>query len=455
MGKLAVDRDALRLLALVGRSWPRVRALALGAGVVTYLAAPWPPVALAGLALALVLALADPWPAVVLLPLAAPFFAQPKAVDWLPLSPPEFIALLVIAGGGARLVCAGRRLATWRPSAWDLAALLFVGGAALATATALDRSLAARELRTVVVEPVLCGYVAWYCLRRPLRRVGLVAALLLSGGVVAALAVLRVWQGDVVMAQGVLRLTGPYGSPNHLALYLDRVVPLAAAVAWLGPRSARGWALAALAALVLVALLTWSLGGWLALWVGTLALVAAAGRRRLVAGWLALSLGLAVVAASLLVFGGDLVPERLRARFDPETGTGLVRVGVWQAGLRMALAHPVTGVGPDNFRLLYAEYGENVWREPDLSHPHNFILDTWLRAGLAGLAGYLALLGLALSAAWRRARRAAGWDRALGAGVLAALAAGVAHGLVDREYFAVDLAFVFWLLWALIRGDSS
>jgi O-antigen ligase len=119
----------------------------------------------------------------------------------------------------------------------------------------------------------------------------------------------------------------------------------------------------------------------------------------------------------------------------------------------MALAHPLAGVGPDNFRLLYADYGEDVWREPDLAHPHNVILDTWLRAGLLGLAGYLLLLALALRAAWRRARWATGWERALGAGAFGALAAALAHGLVDRDYFAVDLALAFWLLWALVRED--
>lgn len=445
-------RSLLRCVPRLDRWRLGVRALLVPGGVGLYLAAPWPHVAVAGLAVAFARAVADPWPAVLLLPLAAPFVAQPKAVGWLPFSPPELVALLAIAGG-VRLALGRLRCFVWRLSPWDLGALLFVTGAALATALASDRALAARELRTVVVEPLACGYVAWWCLRAPNRRPWLVAALVLSGLVIAGVALVRAWRGDVVVAQEVLRLVGPSGSPNHLALYLDRVIPLAAAVAWLGPRSARPWAVVALVVLVPVALLTWSLGGWLALWLAALALVAAAGQRRVVATWLVLSLSLGVVVASVVAFGGELVPERLRARFDPQTGTALVRLGVWEAGLRMALAHPLTGVGPDNFRLLYAEYGEEVWREPDLSHPHNLVLDAWLRAGLAGLAGYLLLLGLLLRASWRRTRSATGWDRALGAGVFGALVAAITHGLVDREYFAVDLAIVFWLLWALGRED--
>lgn len=432
-----------------------LRSTALALGVVAYLAAPWPPVALAGGALALAAALADPWPAVLLLPLAAPFYAMPKGVPSLPFAAPELLALLVIAGGLAQLARAVPRLRTWRPGVWEAASGLFVGGAALATLTAYDPALAARELRVVVVEPVACGYVAYHCLRRPGRHAWLAGALVLSGVVVALVAIQRGLAGDVVLAQGVARLAGPYGSPNHLALYLDRVVPLAAALAWLGPPAVRRWAGGALALLGAVALLTWSLGGWLAVWVGVLVLLAAGGARRWASGLAALSLALAVALGLLLAADSPLLPERLRSYFDPETGTGLGRLGVWQGGLRMALAHPLLGVGPDNFRLLYAEYAEEVWREPDLSHPHNLVLDAWLRAGLAGLAGYLALLGLALRAAWRRASGRPGWQRAVGAGVAAALAAGVAHGLVDRDYFAVDLAIVFWLLWALAREDRA
>ncbi|MBI2320882.1 MAG: O-antigen ligase family protein [Chloroflexi bacterium] len=428
---------------------------ALALGVVSYLAAPWPPVALAGGALALAAALADPWPAVLLLPLAAPFYGVPKGVPWLPFAAPELLALLVIAGGLVQLARAVPPLRTWRLGVWEVASGLFVGGAALATLTAYDPALAARELRVVVVEPAACGYVAYRCLREPGRHAWLAAALVLSGVLVALAAIQRGLAGDVVLAQGVARLAGPYGSPNHLALYLDRVAPLAAALAWLGPPAVRRWAGGALALLGAVALLTWSLGGWLALWVGSLVLLAAGGARRWAAGLAALSLALALALGLLLAADSPLPPERLRSYLDPETGTGLGRLGVWQAGLRMALAHPLLGVGPDNFRLHYAEYADEVWREPDLSHPHNLVLDAWLRAGLAGLAGYLALLALTLRAAVRRASGRPGWQRAVGAGVAAALAAGVTQGLVDRDYFAVDLAILFWLLWALAREDSA
>ena len=49
--------------------------------------------------------------------------------------------------------------------------------------------------------------------------------------------------------------------------------------------------------------------------------------------------------------------------------------------------HPVTGVGLDQF--LYQYRGRYIqpaaWQQPDLSQPHNFLLDYWVRLGIFGL----------------------------------------------------------------------
>ena len=54
----------------------------------------------------------------------------------------------------------------------------------------------------------------------------------------------------------------------------------------------------------------------------------------------------------------------------------------------MIANHPLRGVGLDGF--LYAYRSRYVlpsaWEEPNLSHPHNLLLDAWTRLGLAGVA---------------------------------------------------------------------
>ena len=82
---------------------------------------------------------------------------------------------------------------------------------------------------------------------------------------------------------------------------------------------------------------------------------------------------------------------------------------------------------------------EDAWPEPNLSHPHNIVLDFWLSAGLAGLVGGLWLTarmwwrGLAL---WRRHGKTFLGASALG--LAGATVHMVAHGAFDNSYFLID-----------------
>ena len=114
----------------------------------------------------------------------------------------------------------------------------------------------------------------------------------------------------------------------------------------------------------------------------------------------------------------------------------------------MAADHPLLGVGLDNF--LYAYRGRYIfdaaWQEPNLNHPHNILLDFATRLGLLGLLAGAWLMGEAVRALWRAIRRADTAWLPVAAGLAGALAAMLAHGLVDHSFFLVDLAFVFFLI---------
>ena len=109
--------------------------------------------------------------------------------------------------------------------------------------------------------------------------------------------------------------------------------------------------------------------------------------------------------------------------------------------------HPLTGVGLDNFLYYYQEYIlSEAAAEPNLSHPHNLVLDFWTRLGLGGLAALSWVLasffrrGLAL---WKRLPQ--GDERAMALGLMASVVNMVAHGMVDNSYFVIELAFIFAL----------
>ena len=121
-------------------------------------------------------------------------------------------------------------------------------------------------------------------------------------------------------------------------------------------------------------------------------------------------------------------PVTLRAL--PKSGKRPQRIQLWGAAVRMFASHPVSGVGPDNFRLRYGEYGSLATADPRV-HSNNMYLEILAGGGLLTLAAFGWLFWRAALtfgvAAGARDRQVA----ALGSGVAAAGVAIAVHGLVD------------------------
>ncbi len=346
---------------------------------------------------------------------------------------------------------------TWwrRLDALDWSVLALLGLAGLSVFWAPLFGVAAREFRVVVLEPVL---FYWLVRRGGLgrRQMGYLAGGLVLGGVLVSLHALWQWgAGDVVLAEGVRRVRGPYGSPNNLALYLGRVVPFTLALAltdWgdLGPAVRRRLALVPWFALALTSLalfLTFSRGAWLLGVPAALLYIALlqGPRARRVVG--------VMVGLGILLLVPFAQTERVRTLFDLSTGTGYMRRLLWLASLNMLRDFWLLGVGLDNFLYVYPRYRfKAAWREPDLSHPHNIVLHFWLALGVGGVLVLFWHLGAFWRTAWRlRARLRRPFERALLVGVTAMMVDTLAHGLIDNSFFLVDLAFL-WMFAAAAVG---
>ena len=425
--------------------------IALAAGAGCYFVSPEPWLALAGAAVFVVGAALRPDTALQFAVASAPFYLLDKRLATLPFSPTEFLLLGALLGWGARAgrrLLAGGEIPTPRLTAPDWPLLLFVVGALAATMAAENLGTHVRQLRVVICEPLALYWLARHYAREEAGFFRLLGALALGGVAVAAYALYQyLFTTDTILAEGIARARGPYGSPNNLGLFLGRLVPVLACVALWGKRRLLATALLVPPALALG--LTFSLGAWLATAAAMLFSAFAGGHRKL-----ALAVGLGVALA--LGAGWALDLERITSHFSPEAGTWRWRMFVWQAGWEMARDHPLLGVGLDNFLSHYPHYmAKEAWPEPHLSHPHNLVLDFWLSTGAAGLVGGLWLVwrlwrrGLAV---WRQAPTA---DlRAAGLG-LAAGAVGLAvHGALDNSYFLPDLALVFWLSQALVTAQQ-
>lgn len=433
-------------------AWQRFGAAAgLVAGAGAYVFLP-PSPALAGAVVYVVAAAACPILALQLVILSTPFYLFAKGAASLPFTPTEFLLLGAtvswLGRAGWEWVARGRRpaLSLGQPD-WPL--LLFVVGALAATFAATNLGAHVRQLRVVVFEPLVFYWLARRHAREASGFLALLDALVLAGVAVGLYAIYQYFfTTDTIVAEGVGRVRGLYGSPNNLGLFLERAALLCACLGIWGGRR-RGLYAAALAPIGVALGLTFSLGAWLGVAAGMLFAAVVGSRRRLALG--------IVGALVLTVAAGWFVGlPRIVSHFSLEAGTWRWRLFVWQAGWEMARAHPVLGVGLDNFFTLYPHYmAPEAWPEPGLSHPHNLVLDFWLSTGIAGLVGGLWLIGrlwwraLAL---WQRGMQPE--LRAAGLGLAASVVAVVVHGAFDNSYFLVDLALVFWLYQALAAAQQ-
>ncbi|HEX5417328.1 MAG TPA: O-antigen ligase family protein, partial [Chloroflexota bacterium] len=332
------------------------------------------------------------------------------------------------------------------PVAFGLA-VAFVGIALVSLTASVDKHQSLQSLRTIIVEPVALYLLIVTRARRRSDMVVLAGALVLAG---VAISLVGGWQyltnERIITAEADLRrIRGFYGSPNNLALFLGRALPFGLAFALFWRRGRFYWTLAT-AIMALAMVLTFSLGGWFA--IGLAALVVAglhSGRT--------FKMAIAIGVVGLLVGGvvGAGIP-RIASHFDLRDSTTFARLDLWQSALHMLRDHPVRGIGLDNF-LYYYQHGyrlPSAWEDPDLSHPHNILLDFWLSLGLPGFLLLLALAGWLARAIARGWRDSNGETRGLYAAVVGALVDLAAHGMVDNSYFLPDLAVLFWLMFAIV-----
>jgi hypothetical protein len=110
------------------------------------------------------------------------------------------------------------------------------------------------------------------------------------------------------------------------------------------------------------------------------------------------------------------------------------RGALWRAALAMWREHPLTGIGPDNYRWAHAAYaGWPVGVQDTLVPANNVFLEAAATTGTLGLIALVGTLAATARAAWRQLARApARSAEAVLPAVLLALTAGIAvHGMVD------------------------
>lgn len=331
----------------------------------------------------------------------------------------------------------------------DKAVLLWVAVATLSLPFTERLGVASNEWRTVIIEPALIFFLFRLIPLKPSEIRTILDALLVGGLIVALIGLGQYFTGlNLITAEaGLERLRSIYGSPNNVALYLGRVLPFLIA-GYLWGQGHRRWVYGGMFLLIGLAwLLSFSKGGlflgmpasllvFLLYWQRT--------HHRPLLPIILTTIGITILGL-VLVWQIPALAQRL----DPRGETGFLRLNLWQASLEMAIDHPWLGVGLDNF--LYQYRGnyifDTAWREPNLSHPHNFLLDFATRLGILGLVagGWLFYCFAQLLRIAQKQGIHPEWQP-IWIGMVSAFTYMLAHGLVDHSFFLTDLAGFFYFM---------
>lgn len=172
-------------------------------------------------------------------------------------------------------------------------------------------------------------------------------------------------------------------------------------------------------------------------------------RSRIAAGSIAAVVILGLIASPAAV-------SFLRTKLFLKDWSGKVRRGIWTETNGMLKDYWLLGAGLAGYKEVFPKYHTREYVEV-FQYPHSILLNFWTETGSAGVASFLALLGMFFYFALLLLRRSRLLPRSDDAYAICALALALVtsmttmllHGLVDVPYFKNDLAMQFWLLFAL------
>ena len=381
--------------------------------------------------------------AIVAAALAVPLFYLP--VSESPFADPK-LALVLLAGGlglaGGLLAWARGERQPGSPSVRAaLAAVVFTSALAAVIAAARRPPGAPYALAEILRLLAMIGIAAAaaQAARDPQWRRRLFDGIHAAAGIVALLGLLQHVE-LLPFALPIISVPGStFGNRNMAAEAVAMALPFGCAVLasqglrWRrvsdGARGAgtlRPWLMVGLLlAQLLYLAATRARGAWLG---GALGIAAFVVVRR--PAWpRATRLLLIPVAAAVLV--AALLPGRWRARdaydtkrfetgsrvvldaFDPTSSVARTRLGLWRRTLAVYREHPLSGVGPGNFSVLFPQHaGPDAAADGVMSatmvprRPHNELLERLAETGPLGAAAFVAMFVTAIAAALATARAA-------------------------------------------------
>jgi len=198
--------------------------------------------------------------------------------------------------------------------------------------------------------------------------------------------------------------------------------------------------------ILFVLILTQSRGGYLALITGLVTMACLRWPR------LTYITPLLFVGALIIVYlvGASVLLDQFSS--DGSLGGWSGRIEIWQISLMALADFPFTGIGIGTFTTAIPLLYPLSFSIENYPHAHNLLLQVGMDLGLPGLIAYTALLLnlITMLTATIRSQRATATQHLLAIGAAGGLAGLLMHGLLDAVIWGTKLAFLPWLLFALI-----
>jgi O-antigen ligase/Flp pilus assembly protein TadD len=318
------------------------------------------------------------------------------------------------------------------PITWGL--ILFTASATISTLTSLSpRASFFGGIESFAGLTTVLAFAAIYFAVRefvtsPNQVRRLLLAPVIATGLVAGYAVVQVLRldpypwGASSSVGGFVRPFSTLAHANMLGGYLVTALPLVILAAVVSQGKARIAAIGVSILAVAAIALSLTRGAWLTLAV--LAFMAAVlafrgGDRRSI-GWAAF--GSVVIAVVGWFAAGAAFRNSIVERFANATQSA-GRIHLWRAGVSMAVANPILGVGLDAFPLAFGEHRTTEYwlteRNTTPTRAHNEIVQVLATQGVIGLLAITATVIAIIIAVWRTLR--AGKNRSLTLALAASL----------------------------------
>lgn len=353
----------------------------------------------------------------------------------------EKLRLALVSSALAAALLALRRLAHLEPfyfdgaRGWALIGLLAVavGSISWSVHSEVSRETAIGLAKLVAIYLTMVNVITTW------KRLAVIAGLLIASSIVTSIGVIDWYRDGVDLVEGYrARWVGVYADPNHMAMDVGLVVPLA--LAFVVRRGTGLWwrAVCGVAAglAVTAVVLSHSRGGFIGLSAG-LAIWVFRERQWLQASALGVVLAIVLVAFAPASFWSR---TRTVATFEEDV-SAMGRVHAWEVAAQISHDRPLLGVGAGAFRYAWPLYAPPEARRAYVAH--NVFLDVIGELGLIGFALFLVFSGGAAGGAFRSGSDPQwGW---LGRAISASIAGYLVCDLFSGYLLSAHLYVLFGL----------